>query len=220
MARAVAERQLRDRANVGLELVDRAGGLRPVARIVHARRDLVHDEPFGGDEQLHAHRTDIVEPLGDADRDPPCLVLDLRAQSRRHGRAPQYAVLVHVAGGIIGDGRAIRAAHDDHRTLRAKGEPCLGNEVASAERHAGGFRFLVAHLGRQHGLPLAVIAEPPRLEHDGTQQGPRFGQIRCTVHREVRRDRKSHGADGALLLQPVLRDGERAGGRGEPRAAP
>ena len=44
MAVGVAERQAGDRADMLLELRDGAGGLRPVAGIVDARRDLVDEQ--------------------------------------------------------------------------------------------------------------------------------------------------------------------------------
>ena len=70
--RAVAERPAADRADVLLELVDQAGGLGPVAGVVHPRRDLVHHQPAPGHEQLDADHPDIVErgqdPPGDQHR--------------------------------------------------------------------------------------------------------------------------------------------------------
>jgi hypothetical protein len=64
--RAVAQRPAGDGADVLLELVDGAARLRPVAGIVHAGRDLVHDEAPGRDEELHAEDADVIERVQDA----------------------------------------------------------------------------------------------------------------------------------------------------------
>ena len=64
-----AQRQAADGADMLLELRDGAGGFRPVAGIVDARRDLVGQQrAVGKHEELDADDADIVERLEDRER--------------------------------------------------------------------------------------------------------------------------------------------------------
>ncbi len=50
MARAIAQRPTGYRADMLFKLIDRAAILGPMARIMHTRRDFVHDQPAVGHE--------------------------------------------------------------------------------------------------------------------------------------------------------------------------
>ena len=60
---AVAQWPARNSADVLLELADGAAVLGPVARIMDARSDLVHDQALGRHEELDPHHANIVEML-------------------------------------------------------------------------------------------------------------------------------------------------------------
>jgi hypothetical protein len=79
VARRVAERPAGDGADMLLELADGAGIERPVAGIVHPRRDLVDDQLRALDEQFDRQHADIVEAGGDAPGDLPGLGVEQRS---------------------------------------------------------------------------------------------------------------------------------------------
>src|SRR5579871_4798364 len=93
-------------ADVLLEL-RRLGALdRPMAGIVHPRRDLVDDEalfaaPVADDEQLDRKDADIVERLEHGARDSLCFDRGLRVDPRRRAGARENMMLMLVLAKIV-----------------------------------------------------------------------------------------------------------------------
>src|SRR6478736_1466455 len=133
---------------------------RPVAGVVHARRVLVRKQRAVDLEELEREHADVVELL-----EQPAgklLGLCLRCGDRRRARDAQDAVAVLVLGERPEAGLTVPAAHRDDRELPVEGDDFLCQLVLA--------ELLVE---RDAALPLAVIAEPPRLDD---RRQPRLGQ--------------------------------------------
>ena len=112
MPGGIAERQAGDGADMLLELRDGAGGFRPVAGIVNARRDLVGQQrAVGKHEELDADDADIVERRKDREAAAARAASAVVGLDRgRHGRGVQDAVAVDILGRIVGGERPSRRA--------------------------------------------------------------------------------------------------------------
>ena len=103
---------------------------RPVAAVVHARRDLVDDRPVARGEEFDGQNADMAERLGDPRR-PRARLLDLARDgvAGRNGRGAQYAFAVDVVGAVPEGRAAVGPASKDD------GE--FGGEVDPASATAG-----------------------------------------------------------------------------------
>ena len=164
MARRIAQRPAADGANVLLELADRAAVDRPVTRIVDARRDLVDQQsPVARLEHLDRHDAHIVErfqqPRGDLSQPQPSAVA---------ARAPAPA---SCAG--CGSRAGFRPGRNRQRARPFPRAATTDNSRVKSTKpsrmHGTRLKFVPSErqlLGRaHHALPLAVIAEPRRLQH-------------------------------------------------------
>ena len=172
--------------------------MRPVPAVVRAHRQLVHQHPGAGLEQLHRQHPDHAEPAGDPQPQFGRGGSGARVQLRRRG------------GHLPADAAALlglhhrpcrrlpgRAAGHQHRQLPAEIHPPLGQQPAvtaepAGRRTVGGVRGRVNH---QHAL--AVVPAARRLQHDRPAR-------RVTEADHLRRvgDRGPTRAGQAGLAQP------------------
>ena len=68
VAAAIAQGPAGNGTNMLLKLANIAAVLCPMTRVVHARGNLIYDQPVGGDEQLDAHHSDIIQCIEDLPR--------------------------------------------------------------------------------------------------------------------------------------------------------
>src|SRR6266480_3153250 len=158
-----AERQVEDGAQVILDLTGGGALDGPVSGVVHARRHLVDDEPAAAHEELEREDAGIAKMRQHTREITRGQALPARRAERRAGES-QDSPAVDVAAQRIDGELAADAARADDRRLAIKRDPLLVQQRCPAERAPGppGVR------GRaDHGLTLAVVAEPARLEHAG-----------------------------------------------------
>src|ERR1700730_4247863 len=162
------ERPSSNRADVLLELRDRCAVNRPVPGIVHAWRDLVHQQrrrgTFRHHEHLDSEHADIIERLGDTGCDAAGFLGDARGDRRRHPRYLENMIAMLVLGRVETFDPAIRAARRYDRDLALEGHECLEDRrLGTACLESCGCLAALP----DHGLALAVISETPGLEHGG-----------------------------------------------------
>jgi hypothetical protein len=165
MPRAVAQRPAGDRADMLLELVDGAARLGPVAGIVHARGDLVHDRaPRGRHEELHPDHAHIIERVQDAPSASTASVPEPAGIGRARWWSRRMPSSWTFSPGIVAGDRPVHARARRSPDLAGEGDEPLGDggrAVQGGERGFGIFR------ARHAGLPLAVIAEAAGLQDRG-----------------------------------------------------
>ena len=59
------QRQIGNRPQMQLELANGGAVLRPVAAVVHARRQFVNQQAISGDETLHRHHANVAQLMHD-----------------------------------------------------------------------------------------------------------------------------------------------------------
>mmetsp|Transcript_7769 Transcript_7769/g.23738 ORF Transcript_7769/g.23738 Transcript_7769/m.23738 type:complete len:252 (-) Transcript_7769:701-1456(-) len=191
-----AERQIERHAEELRELRRRARLDGVVARVVRARRELVHQQlPVRREEELHGQNADEVELVDDAERERRRgrrgRVVDGRG---RHDELHDVAARVEDAlGGRVG--RAVRgaAAADDDRELLGDGDLFFQDARRVLERRRGRVR--------QHLDALAVVAAAPELLDD------RVAERRAVAafgHQGERRARNVFRLEELLLEALVL----------------
>src|SRR3984893_15023298 len=156
-AAGVGERPAGNRAQVLLELAHARGVEGPMAGVVHARGELVHQEPIvAGDEHLDRDHTHIAERVSDLLRHRDRLFGELRRDRRRHAGVMQDGIGVIVLDGLIGDDLAGASARGDHGNLADEIDEALQDRRFRAHRapSRGGFAQRA-----DCRLALAVVAE-------------------------------------------------------------
>ncbi len=201
------------RADMLLELRDGAGGFRPVAGIVDARRDLVDEQRAVAEhEELDADDADIVERFEDGEGVAAGQFGGCRRDGGRHGGRVQYAVAVDVLGRIVGGERAVAAARGDDGNLALEGDERLQDQRHAA--HGGIGAVDVAAEIPEHALALAVITHAAGLQHAAAAEvGQRRGKIGVVVHRKEIRCGYADAVEEALFRKAVLADLQRLRGR-------
>ena len=104
--------------------------LRPVAAVVHARRQFVDQQSLGGDEALHGHHAHVVELVHDRRQHAFGLRLLARIGLREGDAGAQNAVLVQVAGQRIKHRAAVAAAGTNQRHFAGEINPLLDDTLA------------------------------------------------------------------------------------------
>ena len=166
----VAEREVEDGAHVVGELRGDRAVLGPVAGVVRAHGQLVdQDAAVAGLEQLDREVADDAELLGD--RQGQLLGLDGAAprRGRARGRSPCRRRRRPGPGldDRVGDGLAVRGAHDVRRQLPDEVDLLLGEDGDAGPEGLGG-------LGRVAHDPhaLAVVAAADGLQDDREAVAP------------------------------------------------
>ena len=190
-----------------LELVDSATRLCPVAGIVHAGRDLVHDQRVAGDEKLDPHHADIIELVQDFGRKQNRIGALVVGDRGGHQRRAQDAALMLVLARIEAGDRAILGARADHGNLLEELHEAFedrGRALHFLQRGGGLF-------GRvDHNLTLAVIAEAASFQDRGAADlGNCLLQVLDIVHGGERCGGEAQIVEEGFLDQTVLTDGQR-----------
>src|SRR6266853_2110880 len=210
-----AERQVEDGTQVIHELTGGGALDGPVSGVVHPRRHLVGDEPAAAHEELDGQDAGIAKMRQHASEIARGQALPARRPERRAGES-QDTSAVDVAAQRIDREPAADAARADDRRLAIKRDPLLIQQRCRAERAPGrpGVR------GRaDHGLALAVVAEPACLEHTGQADGGDGArQLRARAHGAPAGGGNPQALEQALLGHPVLAGGERRDRRTDTRA--
>ena len=113
-----------------LELADRRPVLRPVAAVVHPRRQLVNQQPLGGNEALHRHHADIVQLVHDRRQHAFRLFLLASVGLREGDAGAQNTVLMQVTGQRVEDGATVMSAGAHQRYLAGEVNPLLDDALA------------------------------------------------------------------------------------------
>src|SRR6478672_13293261 len=103
----------------------------------------------------------MAKRLGNPARDAPRLLRAVCTNSGRHAADGENAVLVHVLDRIVELHAAILPAHHDDGDLPLESNKTLDEGRLSAELFERRDRLF---LSADQRLPLAVIAEAPRLQ--------------------------------------------------------
>ena len=164
MAIGCSQRPPNNRAHVVLELADLASIDRPVATVVHARRNLVDDQRLrvltAHIEHFDGQYTDVIESGGNLFGNLARTRLMRRRKIRGYRRRPQDSAFVVVEGNVIEAGLARSVTHNQNGDLASKPHDGLkhGRPAANFIERGGHF-FCI----RDAHLPLAIVAEPARL---------------------------------------------------------
>ena len=114
-----------------------------------------------------------------------------------------------VFDGIVGRDAAIPRARRDHRDLALERDQRFEDERHAAHRRIGA-GSVAAGRRPEHALALAVIAEPPRLQHAGAvERAKRRGEVVVIVHSEIAGCGYPGIVEEALFGEPVLGDFQR-----------
>ena len=133
-SRGCAEREAAQRAELLLELIDRARVHRVMAAVVRPRRHLVDEEPPAvGDEQLDTQHADVLQPLGHRDGEVARLLRQARRHARRHHGGLEDAVAVPILARWKRGDVAVRAPREHHRQLGLERQPLLQHARHAAE---------------------------------------------------------------------------------------
>src|SRR6266852_5518970 len=167
---SVAERRCqwptRDRPDMLLELRYRAPVERPVARVVYARRDLVHHYGMSGaianDEHLDRKHAHIAECFGNPAGDPKRLSGHRRSHFGGYSRYFQDMAAMLVLGDIEALDFPIAAARRHHGDFAFERHERLDDRGLAADRSPRSGRIVA---GMQRCLALAVIPKAPGLEN-------------------------------------------------------
>ena len=109
------EREPEDRPEVVLELARLRAVDRPVASVVHARRELVRQQPPLDLEELHREHADIAELLHE--RGAELLGVTLRSVARRGASDAENPVAMDVLAHRPEPRLPVASAHTDDREL-------------------------------------------------------------------------------------------------------
>ena len=189
---------------------------RPVTAVVHARRDLVGEQPAIEVEEFDAADADVVERVEQRnDAGFGCLLERVVVAARRGTRHPQDAASMFVFDRRPATDLAVVAPHGDDRALACEGYERLEDQRDAAEvvpRAVGRGRVV------QDRLALPVVAAAPRLE-DGrsAERTDCRVEVGAAVDSPERRGPDPESGAGFLLGQPVLGDLERRGRREDGR---
>src|SRR5580704_9356112 len=158
------QRPARYRPDMLLELRHRSSVQRPMAGIVHPRRDLVDQELHSVALHKHLHRqyAHIVERLCDRARDPPSLLRGHVRQSGRHTRDFQNVIAVLVLGHIKTFNPAVPATRRDDRNLALERHEGFQDAGLAADVAPRGLRIAAI---ADRDLAFAVVAEAARFQH-------------------------------------------------------
>ena len=204
MPRPIAQRQAHHRANMLFKLIHRAAVLRPVTRVMHPRRNLVHQQPLGRHKQLHPHYADIIQRIQDPRRDQDRIRPLAGRQPRRDCGSRQDPVLVDILARIIGCDRPIQPPRRNHRHLVAKADKPLQHRRRTVHRPKGRRRISRRHNPR---LPLAIISQPRGFQNRRRADlGNRRLQIGQRSHRPIGRAGQAKSGQKILLGNPLLRN--------------
>src|SRR5260221_8430098 len=172
MADRLAERPAGNGADVLLELRDRGAVERPVAGIVHARRDLVDQHVRAAvlldHEHLDREHADIIQGVGDLLRDRPRLCGEFVRDVGRRTRDFQNVVAVLVFGNVVAFDLTVDAARGDHRDFAFERYERLEDRGLGAEIVPDLIGIVAL---ADDGLALAVIAEAAGLDYRGAGRG-------------------------------------------------
>ncbi len=124
------QRQAGNRSQMQLKLADGGAILRPVAAVVHARRQLVDQQSLGSDEALHRHYADVVQLVHDRRQHTFRLLLLADIGLREGDAGAQNTVLMQVAGQRVEDGAAIMGAGTHQRHFAGEVNPLLDDALA------------------------------------------------------------------------------------------
>ena len=182
---------------------------RVVARVVHARGDLVdQDGPSRPlDEHLDAEHAGPVEHLHGSAGHAVGLVEDPARRARRRHRRAQYPLAVHVLDGGVRGYAAARVARGDHRHLHPKVDGPLDHDRPAAKA-----RERAARLARRGYAAVAppVVPVAARLEHGrAPEPAERLVELLARLDAGKVRDGDAAVAQEPLLQQLVLYDAQR-----------
>ena len=104
--------------------------MRPVAAVVHARRQLVDQQSLGSDEALHRHHADVVQLVHDRRQHAFRLLLLADIGLREGDAGAQNTVLMQVAGQRVEDGAAVMGAGTHQRHFAGEVNPLLDDALA------------------------------------------------------------------------------------------
>src|SRR5579872_109184 len=200
-----SERQARNRPEVILELAGFGALDGPVARVVDARRNLIHEQLAGALEQLDREHADVFELLGDLARVTLRGLLERggRARRRRDGPA-ENAAQVQILGQRIERHLAAPSAGRDKRYFPLEIDESFQDKCVRGRGKVPGDRFALL-LGPHYPLVLAIVPEPARL-HNGrqTDEASKAPKIARRIERDELRGRNAERSNQRLFRKPVL----------------
>ena len=194
-----------------LELRGLAGLDREMPGVVGAGGELVHqDLSFGGQEHLDAGHAGA--PGGTRRRQRHLTGTRPGVGGDRGGRHDLVADMVALDGldhGVAGLGPARRAGHHRRQLLLEPDHGLHEHALAGVQAHHRGTGLVLVGAG---GVAVAVVAEPPRLQHQGPAEvAPGGGQLARLLHHEERGGRQAGAAQELLLERLVLHLAEGGG---------
>ena len=210
MADGGGQRQPGHGTDMHLELAARAGIHGPMPGIMRARGDLVHQQrALRREEHLHAENPHQLQPLRDPAGDLPGLGQDIGGS----GAGARVRSRIWCLWRFSTASNATTPPSTPRATITeisaAKSTKPFQHQGLGREARKGGAKILSR---AQHGLALAVIAQPRGFQHRGQAEagGGRF-QLRQAFHLGPRRGGDAGLVEKAFLQKPVLAEGQNPG---------
>ncbi len=198
------QRQVSNGAQVQLELADGGTVLRPVAAVVHARRQLVDQQTRWRDETLHCHHAHIAQLVHDGGEHLFRLRLLVGIGLRENDAGAQNAVLMQVMRQGVEHRAAIVPACAHQRHFPAEVNALLNDALAVAVvRQFGGV------VRAQAPLPATVVATHATLHNRQLAQHREHVIPLAFVRQQLpRRGRKTELIEKLFLRETVGDDRE------------